>query len=289
MTDYRGYVTQAGHNYEAVAKTFGYPVKIGVIEIGDGVLADDQSPVARTKLVNKIREFPAKIWQDEDNPGQWVAECAIPADDHHLNQGYFIREMGCKLVEQGAGVLYAYRRVSNDFKPLIATGEAKSFIYRMKFIPSSEAVIHATVDPTIVWVTQTELNSRLSAHINDPHAHPEIMRAVNDAQLGLNTHVNDPHAHPTIVTVINPENNVTGFGHYLFTAPGVLTLSADAPEGSSVIVAADHSVNLSLGDCLISAPVGELIQAEQGPVNQCRLVVVNQEFRFIRINGEWRV
>lgn len=153
MADLRGYVTAAGQNFEATAKQMGYPVQIGTIEIGDGVLPDSESPIARTNMVNKLKSFPAILEVDPQNPGQFIVSCAIPADDAINGAGYFIREMGCRLIGQGAGVLYAYRRVSNDFKPLITEGEAKSFIYKLRFIPSNGELLNPIIDPSIVFAS----------------------------------------------------------------------------------------------------------------------------------------
>lgn len=172
MADYRGYVTAAGQQFEALAKQMHYPVKIGFIEIGDGTLPDNEIPISRTSLVHKTKQFPAIVEQDPDRQGEWIAKCHIPADDAINGQGYFIREMGCKLVDQGDGVLYAYRRISNDWKPLITEGEAKSFIYILRFIPSNGELIKPTINPSVVYVDKLEQERRFREHEaeEDPHA-----------------------------------------------------------------------------------------------------------------------
>ena len=172
MADLRGYVTAAGQQFEALAKQMGYPVEIGVVEIGDGVLPDNESPISRTKLVNKIAEFPASVEQDPKNPGQWVVWIHIPADHAINGAGYFIREMGCKLINQGAGVLYAYRRVSNDWKPVDTSGEAKSFIYKLRFIPGNGELLRPTIDPSVVMVDREELEQAMKAH-KESRDHPD--------------------------------------------------------------------------------------------------------------------
>lgn len=164
MADFRGYVTAAGQTFEALAKQMGYPVTIGFIEVGDGKLPDSESPIARTQLVHKLKQFPAIVEQDANNPGQWVATCYIPADDAINGAGYFIREIGCKLINQGAGVLYAYRRVSDDWKPVITSGEAKSFIYKLRFIPSNGELLTPTIDPSVVLVDKEELARAMKSH-----------------------------------------------------------------------------------------------------------------------------
>lgn len=171
MADLRGYVTAAGQQFEALAKQMGYPVEIGMIEIGDGVLPDNESPIARTQLVNKIWSFPASVEQDPKNPGQWVAWIHIPPDHAINGQGYFIREIGCKLINQGGGILYAYRRVSNDWKPVDTSGEAKSFIYKLRFIPGNGELLRPTIDPSVVMVDREELEQAMKAH-KESRDHP---------------------------------------------------------------------------------------------------------------------
>lgn len=180
MADFRGYVTAAGQTFEALAKQMGYPVTIGFIEVGDGKLPDSESPIDRTQLVHKLKQFPAIVEQDAKNPGQWVATCYIPADDAIDGAGYFIREIGCKLINQGNGVLYAYRRVSDDWKPVITSGEAKSFIYKLRFIPSNGELLTPTIDPSVVLVDKEELNRTILKLIND------LSNGTGSKQVGYN-------------------------------------------------------------------------------------------------------
>lgn len=167
--DYRGYLTQAGLNYESTAHALGKVVNIAKIGIGNGVLPDDQSPMGLTTMVNKIAEFPAKVYQDEKNPGVFVAECAIPAEHAINGTGYYINEMSAILDN---GILYAYRRVSGDFKPLITSGEAKSYLYRLRFIPQNAGVVNVTIDPSVVWPTLADLKREIQRH-EESRNHPD--------------------------------------------------------------------------------------------------------------------
>lgn len=157
MSDYRGYVTNDGFAFEATAAELQIPVVIAKILIGDGKLPDGESPADQKQMINKIREFPAVVFKDKKNPGQFIARCTIPANDSINGQGYYIREMGCVLGGQGEGILYAYRRVSDDFKPVISSGEIKSYMYQLRFIPSNASNIDVTVDANGVYVTEEEL------------------------------------------------------------------------------------------------------------------------------------
>lgn len=171
MADFRGYVTSAGQQFESLAKQMKYPVTIGFIEIGDGKLPDSESPITRTRLINPLKQFPAIVEQDDKNPGEWVATCYIPADDAINGAGYMIREIGCKLINQGNGILYAYRRVSDDWKPVDSSGEAKSFIYKLRFIPSNGELLTPTIDPSVVLVEKSELARVMNLH-KESRDHP---------------------------------------------------------------------------------------------------------------------
>lgn len=80
--------------------------------------------------------------------------------------------MGCKLINQGAGVLYAYRRVSSDWKPVDTSGEAKSFIYKLRFIPGNGELLRPTIDPSVVLVDREDLENEIKRH-KESRDHPE--------------------------------------------------------------------------------------------------------------------
>ncbi|MGL4857857.1 tail fiber protein, partial [Plesiomonas sp.] len=107
--------------------------------------------------------------QDEKNPGVFVAECAIPAEHAINGTGYYINEMSAILDN---GILYAYRRVSGDFKPLITSGEAKSYLYRLRFIPQNAGVVNVTIDPSVVWPTLADLKREIQRH-EESRNHPD--------------------------------------------------------------------------------------------------------------------
>lgn len=173
--DFRCYITAAGFNVEANAKQFGETVNIQWIQIGSGELPDGQSPVNRTSMVNSYGNagrFPAKVYTDPVNPGGFVAECTITGDHAINGQGYVINEAAAVLDN---GVLYAYRRVASDYKP-VNQGEVKSYIIRLRFVPANAEVINITVDPTVVYATQDDLNRVMGEHVNAVDPHPQYGR-----------------------------------------------------------------------------------------------------------------
>lgn len=259
MSDYRAYPTQAGQHFEALAKAMGYPIQVACVVIGKGVLPDDQSPYLQTKLLSEIKRFPAAVRRDENNPGIWIAECSIPADDNIDGKGYVINEMGLELGLQGAGILYAYRRVAGDVKQVIADGSATSIFYRIQFIPSKDAIVNATIDPTIVWASQQQLQQTMEQHKNTPHAHPLSATLAVGGEL-----VSD--------------------GYYRFMAKGTLRLDPAAPTGAMVVAEIDHQVG---SDCGVSCTVPIITPRGSDIAVRWRLPGVQRTF--IKQGQAWRV
>lgn len=215
MSDYRGYVTNDGFAFEATAAELQIPVVIAKILIGDGKLPDGESPADQKQMINKIREFPAVVFKDKKNPGQFIARCTIPASDSINGQGYYIREMGCELGGQGQGILYAYRRVSDDFKPVVSSGEIKSYMYQLRFIPSNASNIDVTVDANGVYVTEEELE----AHRSSPD-HPMATMET-----------------PGFVRMASPEDMASGSQESAATPGQVISAISDASTGITSIAA----------------------------------------------------
>ncbi|MFQ2620511.1 tail fiber protein [Aeromonas caviae] len=248
MADLKGYVTAVGQNFEALAKQMGYTVQIGTIEIGDGVLPDSESPIARTNLVNKLKSFPAILEIDPVNPGQFIVSCNIPADDAINGAGYFIREMGCRLAGQGAGTLYAYRRISNDFKPLITQGEAKSFIYKLRFIPSNGELLTPVIDPSTVLASVEYCDNKIASELAK-RDHKQSVRAATTGDIALS-------ATQTIDGVV------------LAVGDRVLVKDqADAKQNGLYLVAAQAWTRTTDADTGTDLTSGARIYVEEGTVN----------------------
>ncbi|WP_198599385.1 phage tail protein [Vibrio sp. 10N.261.55.A7] len=168
--DTQGYQTLVGIQAEAAAKALGEKVLITHIKIDGGLLAENQSPINVTEMVNDLGAdglFPATVKQDLDNPGEFIVQISISADHHINNQGYQIWGLAA-ITDKGE--LYSYRRVEGDFKSY-KPGDAKSFIYRLRFQTSNAEVINFTVDPSVVLVSERDLNEFDEKHKaeEDPH------------------------------------------------------------------------------------------------------------------------
>ncbi|CAG9001770.1 MAG: hypothetical protein CENE_03797 [Candidatus Celerinatantimonas neptuna] len=154
--DFRCYVTAAGFNYEATAKALSKTVNIKYIQLDRGMLPAEQSPINLAKMVDSYGaqgRFNASVTEDPDNPGGFIVSCNIPADHSIDGKGYVIKGAAAVLDN---GIIYAYRRVESDYK-VVGQGSAKSYIIRLRFLPANADVIHFTIDPSVVLVTQADL------------------------------------------------------------------------------------------------------------------------------------
>ena len=265
--DLRCYVTAAGFNYEATAKELGQTVGIKYIQIGSGELPADQSPVNRTEMVSSYGvdgRFPAKVYADPKNPGGYVAECTISAEHAINGQGYVLNEASAVLDN---GVLFAYRRIAGDYKP-VNQGEARSYIIRLRFVPSNAENISITIDPTVVFATSQDIDREIGNHsgLGDPHPQYQLSE----------------------LSIITKVQTVQLSQLHIFSVHADISLQA--VENGAWFVAKVHSaVDLTEGDCAFIAPTGEKINVNGVLHDRARIVVTGQEFRFYRINGEWCV
>lgn len=74
----------------------------------------------------------------------------------------------------------------------------------------------------------------------------------------------------------------------VFLAHAVVPLPA-SPDGVMFIAKVHSSVDLSSGECAFTALDGEQVDHRGARVSKVWFTKTNQEFRFIRINGEWCV
>ncbi|MGD8109385.1 phage tail protein [Vibrio sp. TRT 17S01] len=170
--DTQGYITLTGIAAEAAAKAQKTKVDITHMKIDGGLLPNDQSPVNVNAMVSDYGAdglFPCSVKEDANNPGEFIVQIDIPADHHINGQGYQIWGLAA-ITDKGE--IYAYRRVEGDFKSY-KPGEAKSFIYRLRFQTSNADVISYTIDPSVVLATDRDLNEAIEVHKNEPKPHSQ--------------------------------------------------------------------------------------------------------------------
>ncbi|WP_197369731.1 phage tail protein, partial [Ralstonia pseudosolanacearum] len=103
--------TAAGEARDANAKALGQARKYTHIAVGDGGGVLPTPDRARTALVNECyRAQINALWQDQANPGQFIAELVIP----ETVGGWWVRELG--LIDAD-GTLAYYGNCPETYKP----------------------------------------------------------------------------------------------------------------------------------------------------------------------------
>lgn len=124
------------------------------------------------------------------------------------------------------------------------------------------------VNPSIVTASQAFVLEQDKKHIDASHPHSQYQLAA-----------------PHFIAVDEPIK--LGQLNVFMSHQDVLLPTA--PDGSWFIAKVHQAVNLDTGECQYLPPVNEAILSSNKARPWARLVVINQEFRFVRINGVWCV
>ena len=240
MSDFRTYITQMGFGLEREAKLNNTHVPFANLVVGDGKLNDASTPADQTGLVNKIKSYPVTIEKDDADPSVWVARAEIPASEG----GFSIFEAG---LETSDGHLYCYARQPGDYKPLLSEGLGKSYTIRLKFIPSNADTIEIKIDPSVQFVTPTDLSnvenglrSSLDSVISagglnpDPEDEEQLAQSVSKQIRSRNLFDVSGTADAVILTTKSnkqPVKSLSDLDEFLFVVPatntGAVTLKID--------------------------------------------------------------
>ncbi|WP_247392577.1 phage tail protein [Ralstonia pseudosolanacearum] len=151
--------TAAGEARDANAKALGQARKYTHIAVGDGGGALPTPDRDRAALVNeRYRAQINAIWQDQANPGQFVAELVIP----ETIGGWWIRELG--LIDAD-GTLAYYGNCPETYKPQLAEGSGRTQSVRMVVLSASGAAFELKIDPAIVLATRQYVDTTIAAEL----------------------------------------------------------------------------------------------------------------------------
>ncbi|MGA3706572.1 phage tail protein [Ralstonia nicotianae] len=151
--------TAAGEARDANAKALGQARKYTHIAVGDGGGALPTPDRDRAALVNeRYRAQINAIWQDQANPGQFVAELVIP----ETIGGWWIRELG--LIDAD-GTLAYYGNCPETYKPQLAEGSGRTQSVRMVVLSASGAAVELKIDPAIVLATRQYVDTTIAAEL----------------------------------------------------------------------------------------------------------------------------
>ncbi|MGO4413284.1 phage tail protein [Cupriavidus sp. KB_39] len=148
--------TAAGEARIANAQALGIPFRLSQMGVGDGNGALPVPNRERTELANEKRRADLNsLAPDPANPGQFIAEQVIPADEG----GWWIREAG---LYDDSGVLCYYSNVPETYKPRLAEGAGRTQVIRLVIIVTGDVRVDLKVDPSIVLATRDHVDRSVS-------------------------------------------------------------------------------------------------------------------------------
>lgn len=182
-------LTELGAAEWTNAQVFGQHVPITHIAVGDGNGNAVIPTEAMTALVREVHRVPiSSITVDVDNPNWLILEAVLPA----TVGGWTVREIGLIGGVAQGGKLLAVGNFPATYKPVLDEGAAKDIAIRMIVQVANTAVVHLTVDPSVVVATRQTVENAINAHRSEPDPH-------GGRYLGT-AHLLDPDPHPQYIT-----------------------------------------------------------------------------------------
>ncbi|QOK96357.1 phage tail protein [Ralstonia pseudosolanacearum] len=221
--------TAGGDAKDANAKALGLSRKYTHIAVGDGGGVLPTPDRARTALVKECyRAQINAIWQDEANPGQFVAELVIP----ETVGGWWIRELG--LIDAD-GTLCYYGNCPETYKPQMSEGSGRTQSVRMVVLSGSGAAVELKIDPAIVLATRQYVDATIAGELAklDGKQSVRVATTAAIAKSGLQTIDGVALAAGDRVLVKDQAAAPAENGIYV-AAAGIWTRAADADQALEV-------------------------------------------------------
>ncbi|WP_289103445.1 hypothetical protein [uncultured Fusobacterium sp.] len=106
---YNGF-TNAGSIYQAKCKANELPIKFVKVKVGNGLLEETEDPA---KFID-IKSLKKEVGISEKTQIQDAVRLTIQLDNDGVNEGYFPREFGIYVEDEGVEVLYWYVNDGNE-------------------------------------------------------------------------------------------------------------------------------------------------------------------------------
>ena len=106
---YNGF-TNAGSIYQAKCKANELPIKFVKVKVGNGLLEETEDPA---KFID-IKSLKKEVGISEKTQIQDAVRLTIQMDNDGVNEGYFPREFGIYVEDEGVEVLYWYVNDGNE-------------------------------------------------------------------------------------------------------------------------------------------------------------------------------
>ncbi|EJB8414110.1 phage tail protein [Vibrio vulnificus] len=266
-------LTISGENVEVNAKLNKKPYEFAYIAIGDAHDEYVQPSRTQTGLVNEVVRLPVSSVEmiqpsDVNAPPQLQITAVVPNDCPDMA----VRELAAISVYDGNQYYHAIGNCPRI--PILSTitqgGEGYDYVIQMTFVVTSVDQI-VLVDPHIVTASRQFVLNQFKAHVEEDHPHAQY--AFSGTQF---------------ITADVMTHLIRLGGVHVFTAPAEIPLPV-ADDGQWFVASVHPSVDLKTGECAFTAPDGETINHAGTAVPKTWFVKTSQEFRFVRINGEWCV
>ncbi|WP_332404485.1 phage tail protein [Vibrio metschnikovii] len=201
---------------------------------------------------------------DPIQTGGYTVEGLVP---HDVGEGRWVRIFGIYTTDNQLMYVFLYpfwQKPHNNGNLLIEVP------FKASIGVSDSANFTLVIDPSLVAATQQFVRAQDKAHVDESHPHKQYALA--------GTHI-----------ISSEQSKVLKLGAVnVFTVPAEIPLPV-ADDGQWFVASVHSSVDLKTGECAFTAPDGETINHAGSAVPKTWFVATNQEFRFVRINGEWWV
>lgn len=155
---YNGF-TNAGSIYQAKCKANELPIKFVKVKVGNGLLEETEDPA---KFID-IKSLKKEVGISEKTQIQDAVRLTIQMDNDGVNEGYFPREFGIYVEDEGVEVLYWYVNDGNEasYLPSQNTAPVKLKNHFNIIATSLESLI-VNWDGKEFWVDKEYLGKQLA-------------------------------------------------------------------------------------------------------------------------------
>ncbi|MBY7667268.1 MULTISPECIES: phage tail-collar fiber domain-containing protein [Vibrio] len=197
--------------------------------------------------------------------GGYTVEGLVP---HDVGEGRWVRIFGIYTTDNQLMYVFLYpfwQKPHNNGNLLI------ELPFKASIGVSDSANFTLVIDPSLVAATQQFVRTQDKAHVEEAHPHKQYALAT------------------THLVLSSDQSQIVKLGAVnVFTSYAQIPLPP-AEDGAWFVAVVHSSVDLKAGECAYLAHESEQINHADSPVPKVWFIKTNQEFRFIRINGEWCV
>lgn len=261
-------LTTRGQQLIEDAKATGRDIQLKKFGVGDGFSDAFNPTLDELKALTVVPGEWDKRNLNSVNPiesGGYTVEGLVPSD---VGEGRWVRIFGIYTIDDQLMYVFLYpawQKPQNNGNLLI------ELPFKATIGISDTPGFNLVIDPSLVAATQQFVLAQDLEHVAASHPHKQYALA--------GTHFISSSVESQVVklSAVN-----------VFTSHSQIPLPV-AEDGDWFVASVHPRVDLKAGECAFTAPEGETINHAGAAVPKTWFVATNQEFRFVRINGEWCV